>query len=106
MSNNGVPVKEVTKENVGVWIDGSSVNSPVEFSVAIVDLAIANGLEISTEAWEADRPVFAAGDATYEMIEDLGEITDVALAYLNHRVAEGFYFDFENGLSLFEDTEE
>jgi hypothetical protein len=102
----GVPLKEVTVENVGVWIAGSSVNNPIEFSVAIVDLAIGHGLEIDTEVWNADRNIFVDGEPDLEMIEDLGFVTDVALAFLNDQVAEGFYFDFEDGLCLFTDDEE
>lgn len=102
---NGVRITDVTDEHCGTWIEGSSVNSPVEFSVAIVDLAIANGFEIETEAWEADRPYFASGEATFEMVEDLGAVTDFALDYLNQNVTEGFYFDFADGLVLFAETE-
>lgn len=106
MSNNGVPLKDVTVENVGCWIAGSSVNNPIEFSVAIVDLAIGQGLEVVTETWEADRSVFLEGEPDFEMVEDLGYLTDVALDYLNENVAEGFYFDFDDGLCLFQEEED
>jgi hypothetical protein len=103
---NGVRITDVTDEHCGTWIEGSSVNSPVEFSIAIVDLAIANGFEIETEAWEADRPVFVEGEPTFEMLDDLATITDVALDYLNQNLNEGYYFDFADGLVLFAEEPE
>lgn len=105
MSNNGVPIDTVTEAECGVWIAGSTVNNPIAFSVAIVDLAIANGFEVQTEVWEADRPVFASGEPTFDMLEDLGFLTDLALDFLNENVTDGFYFDFDDGLVLYRDTD-
>lgn len=97
---------KVDDTKLGVWIPGASVNNPVEFSVAIVDLAVKNGLEIDTAQWEADRPLWNTEEASFEMVEDLGYITDFALDYLNSNVTEGYYFDFGNGLILVKNLEE
>lgn len=94
---------QVDDSRVGVWIDGASVHTPVEFSIAIVDLAREHGLEIQEEQWEEDRPIFTTGEPTFEMIEDLGILTDIALDYLNDNVSDGYFFDFNNGLYLFKE---
>ena len=106
MSNNGVRISDVTEADCGTWIAGSSVNNAIEFSVAIVDLAIANGFDIQTDVWEADRPLWDNGEATFEMVEDLGFLTDFALDFLNANVTEGFFFDFSDGLCLFREPTE
>lgn len=95
---------EVDDTKLGAWIPGASVNNPVEFSVAIVDLAIKHGFELDTESWEADRPKWNTEEATFEMVEDLGYVTDFALDYLNASVTEGYYFDFNDGLALFKEV--
>lgn len=96
---------QVDDTRLGVWIEGASVNNPVEFSVAIVDLAIKHGFELDTETWEADRPKWNTEEATFEMVEDLGYVTDFALDYLNQNVTEGYYFDFADGLVLVKEIE-
>ena len=104
-----VNLGEVTETEVGCWIDGSSVRNPIEFSIAIVELAIDNGMpDVVMETWRADREVFLDGEPSFDMIEDLGFLTDAALDYLNTEVREGFFFDFNDGLYLFkeEDTDE
>lgn len=97
---------EVDDARVGVWIAGSTVNNPVEFSIAIIDLAREHGFEVNEEQWEEDRPIFTTGAPTYDMIEDLGTLTDIALDYLNDNVTEGYYFDFNDGLALFKEPTE
>ena len=100
-------LKDVTEENCGVWIEGSSVRTPIEFSIAIVELAVSHGFEIETDAWEADKPLMLGEDPAYDLIEDLGFVTDAALDFLNGSLPRDFYFDFEDGLCLFkEDYEE
>lgn len=96
---------DVTDLDLGVWVAGSTLYNPVEFSVRIVDLAIEYGLEIEP-AWEQDKPTFLSGDAPFEMIEDLGYVTDVALEYLNDMLPEGYFFEFDDGLVLMKDTDE
>lgn len=96
---------EVDDSRIGVWIDGASVNNPIEFSIAIVDLAIKHGFEIDEKQWEEDRPVFTSGEPSFELIEDLGTITDIALDYLNDSVSEGYFFDFNDGLCLFKEPQ-
>lgn len=98
-----IPVDDT---RLGVWIDGASVHSPIQFSIAIVDLAVKHGFEINEEQWKEDQPLFTEGTPTFEMIEDLGTLTDIALDYLNDNVTEGFYFDFNDGLCLFKEPTE
>lgn len=97
---------EVTTKDLGCWIEGASVRNPIEFSIAIVELAIRHGFEVETSVWTADREVFLNGEPTFEMLEDLGIVTDVALDFLNTNLPEGFYFDFEDGLVLYQDEDE
>jgi hypothetical protein len=94
---------QVDDSRVGVWIAGSSVNSPIHFSIAIVDLAVEHGFEINEEQWKEDQPLFTTGEPTFDMIEDLGTLTDIALDYLNDNVTDGYYFDFNDGLCLFKE---
>lgn len=98
-------IRVVTRDDCGVWIEGASVHNPVEFSVAIVDLAIANGFELETQVWEADKPKFLDGSFDGDMLDDLSYVADVALEHLQHTVREGFYFDFEDGLVLYYEDE-
>lgn len=102
--HSGVPLSEVTDAHCGVWIEGASVRNPIEFSVAIVDLAVSYGFEVEP-TWDLDRPKFLSGDYSFDMLEDLSFVTDVALDYLNVNVADGYYFEFEDGLCLFRDTD-
>lgn len=103
-------VKNVTDADLGCWIEGASVRNPVEFSVAIVELARHNGLEMDDEAWDADIPIFLRQvdepELTYDMLEDLGFVTDAALDFLNENLPDGYYFDFEDGLYLFREQDE
>ena len=98
-------LQEVTEADCGVWIAGSTVNNPVEFSVAIIDLAISEGMGFENEVWEQDKPVLLRGDADLEMLEEVAFATDYALQYLNEQLPEWFYFDFQDGLVLFYEEE-
>ena len=106
MDKDGVSLRTVTESDCGLWIAGSSVNNPVEFSVAIVNLAISHGFELEKDAWDSDVPVFLSGEADYDMIEDLGYVTDAALEFMGDILPKGFYFDFQDGLVLSTDDED
>jgi hypothetical protein len=99
--SNGVPLEEITDTHLGVWIEGASKRNPIEFSVAIVELAMFYGMEIEVDQWHADRPKFMSGDYDFEMMEDLGFVTDVSLEYLNEKLPANYFFDFDDGLCLF-----
>jgi len=101
-----VKIKEVTESNLGTWIEGASVRTPIEFSIAIVNLAVAQGFEIELEVWERDQPELLGDNPAYDLIEDLGFITDAALDFLNQNVASGYYFDFNDGLCLFKEADD
>jgi hypothetical protein len=106
MGKSGLRLRDVTDANLGVWIEGSSVRSPIEFSIAIVDLAVSHGFEINTETWERDKPTMLGEDPEFDLIEDLGFVTDAALDFLNGSVPRDYYFDFEDGLCLFKEDYE
>lgn len=93
-------LNSVTEADLGVWVEGAAVHNPIEFNVAIVDLARAHGFELDEAAWSEDKPVFLNGDVSYDMLEDLGYVCDEALAWLNEQLPDYFYFDFEDGLVL------
>lgn len=96
---------DVSEKNLGVWIEGSSVRNPIEFNLAIVDLAREHHFEMNHQVWENDKPMFLNGHATFDMVEDLSFVTDTALDYLNSLLPVGYYFDFEDGLVLFRDED-
>ena len=99
-SGEGKLVLAVTDENVGVWIEGRPVLNPIEFSVALVDLAVSHHFEIETDVWETDKPVFLKGEPTFEMVEDLGFVAEAAFDYLNDILPDGYYFDIDGGFRL------
>lgn len=103
--SNGVPLEEITDAQLGVWIEGSSARNPIEFSIAIVELAMFYGLEIDVDAWHKDRPKFLSGDFDFGMMEDLGFVTDASLDYLNEKLPDNYFFDFDDGLCLFKDED-
>lgn len=96
-------ILSVTHEHLGVWIEKKE---PIAFCIEIVEFARKHHFGIADEAWEADKPIFLNGEPTFEMVEDLGVVTDIALAYLNSLLPDGYYFDFENGLCLFAEDDD
>ncbi len=92
---------DVTDENLGVWV--AKTEDPIAFNVAIVDLAREHHFDMNHEVWENDRPMFENGHATFDMVDDLGFITQLALVYLNSVLPAGYYLDIDNGLCLFKE---
>lgn len=99
-------LSQVTDADLGQWVAGSTTYTPMQFNVAVIDLAISLGFEIETEAWEEDRPLFIEGgeDVSFDMIEDLGYVFEEAVAWMNSQLPDYFYFDIEDGLCLFHDA--
>lgn len=89
----------VTDEHLGVWVP--KTDNAFEFNLAIVDLAREHHFEMNHEVWEADKPMFLNGHATFDMVQDLGFITDMAVLYLNGILPENYFFDIDEGLQLF-----
>lgn len=98
-------LSEVTEADLGQWIAGATTYNPVEFNVHIVDLAVSHGFELDYDTWASDKPKFLAGEAEYDMIEDLGYVSDQAIAWMNQQLPDWFYFDFLEGLHLCKDSE-
>ena len=96
----------VTDENIGVWIEGRPTLSPIEFSVALVDLAVSHHFDIEEGVWNEDKPIFLTGEPTLEMIEDLGFVAEAAFEYLNNILPEGYYFDIDGGFRLCKEEED
>lgn len=94
---------DVTDKDLGVWVPFTG--NLFEFNIAIVDLARKHKFEVNEKIWESDKPMFLSNHATFDMVEDLGFTVDTALDYLNSIVPVGYYFDFEDGLSLFRDED-
>lgn len=101
-----IKLSDVSDAEIGVWIAGSSVHNPIEFNIAIVDLAAIHGLEINLESWGADVWIFTEGTPTFEMIEELGFVAQDAFDYLNSLLPDGYYFDIDDGFRLCKEEKE
>lgn len=99
-------LSEVTDADLGQWVAGATTYTPMQFNVAVVDLAISLGFEIEMTAWEEDKPLFINGgeDVSFDMIEDLGYVFEEAVAWMNSQLPDYFYFDIDDGLVLFHDA--
>jgi hypothetical protein len=96
-------LSEITQNDLGCWIAGSTVNTAAEFSVAIVELARKCGMELEVKIWEEDVPKFLDGTADIDALEDLGGITDAAMDFMTSQLPEDYYFAFDDGLYLYKD---
>ena len=95
----------VTLIDTGIWIEGTHSNV-VDFTIAVIDLAIDRGFEIEKDLWESDRAVFVAGAADQDMIEDLDFTYYEALEYLNDNLPDGYWFEvYEQCLYLTHESE-
>ena len=94
---------EVTKADLGQWVAGAAVWNPIEFNIAVVNKARECGFELDEEAWSNDVPTFLNGEATFDMVEDLGWVFEEALSWMNAQLPDWFYFDLDDGLVLFYD---
>jgi hypothetical protein len=101
--NLGRITLNVSEKNLGVWVPQKE--NTFEFNIEIVELAREHHFEFNESAWDNDKPMFLAGHATFDMVEDLGFLTDSALDYLNSILPVGYYLDFEDGLVLFRDED-
>lgn len=99
-------LSKVTDANVGQWVAGATMYTPMQFNVAVIDLAREHGFEIEEAAWEEDRPKFLNGgeDVSFDMIEDLGYVFEEAVAWMNSQLPDYFYFDIDDGLVLLHDA--
>lgn len=98
-------LNEVTDEDLGQWVAGATTYTPMQFNVAVVDLARSLGFDMEDAAWEEDKPKFLNGgdDVSFDMIEDLGYLFEEAVAWMNSQLPDYFYFDLDDGLVLFHD---
>lgn len=94
-----------TEEFLGCWLSGSAYYTSAQFSVKIVEIALTHGMEIEKEVWDADVPKFLDGTADFDALEDLAQITDAAMDYLDSLLPEGYYFEFDDGLYLRKDDD-
>ena len=88
----------VTMEETGMWLDGSHSND-IDFSVALVDLAIQYGFDnyFAVDQFEKDKPIFSARVADEEMLEDLTYLSEDAIDFLNTSLPEGYFFEIQDG---------
>ena len=96
---------DVTASDLGLWLDGSEYRSWIEFSIAVVDLAIDNGMEINTNAWDSDKAVLLAGVGYDELFSALDEQYYNALDYLNNSLPKDYFFYVTEGLYLMSNKE-
>jgi hypothetical protein len=97
-------ILSVTDANLGVWISNADKN-PFEFNILLVEFARMHHFQVNEEVWNADVPIFLTGSPTFEMVTDLGFISQSAVDYLNSMLPDGYYFDFDGGLCLFSEID-
>lgn len=96
---------EVTADDLGPWLVGSEYRNWIEFSIAVVDLAIENGMPIYSDVWDSDKAVLLAGVGYDELFTALDETYYTALDYLNNVLPENYFFYVTDGLYLVSNKE-
>lgn len=95
----------VTEPDCGVWIDSKNL-TPIQFDIAVVELAIRHGYDILLDIWDADKPKFLSGNADQEMLDELYILADFSIQYLNEQLPRNYFFDVSKiGLVLTKNTD-
>lgn len=86
------------EENLGVIAKSKNF---VRLGVEVVNFAVNYGMEIELDVWKEDEPIFLEGHATHEMLQDLTYVADIAGAYIESLLPEGYELLFtEDSLSI------
>ena len=91
---------DVTADDLGPWLAGSEYRSWIDFSIAVIDLAIDNDMQIDIDAWESDKAVLLAGVGDDDLLESLDDAYYNALDYLNNNLPQDYFFYVTDGLYL------
>ena len=91
---------DVSDSDCGVWVDYTKL-TPIQFDVAVVEVAIRYGYEVLLDVWNADKPKFLGGIADEEMLDELYILADFSIQYLNEQLPKNYFFDISKlGLVL------
>jgi hypothetical protein len=80
---------DVTADDLGLWLAGSEYRNWIEFSIAVVDLAIEYGRPVDSDSWESDKAILLAGVGYYDSLD-----------YLNNNLPKDYFFYVTDGLYL------
>ena len=93
----------------GCVIDGSHMNS-IDFTLAVIDLAIDAGFEIDEERYKKDiedyRNDWLSEETLYEVLESLDWTYDDALEYLNSKLPEGLCYTVDEQSLFLEELDD
>ncbi len=89
-------MKKFNKSDVGVYVEGASVNNYTEQSFKILEFASAQGMYIDQNELQHARLDYETdSDVPIDFYEDLGYAVEEALDYLNKNcVEQGVAFTF------------
>ena len=93
----------------GCVIDGSHMNS-IDFTLAVIDLAIDAGFEIDREQYGADVEAYKNDgldeDMFYEVLDALDWTYEDALEYLNSGLPEGLHYTVDCQCLILEELDD
>jgi len=93
----------------GCVLDGSHMSS-MDFSIAVIDLAVDAGFEIDRERYNADVEAYKNEgldeDTLYEVLDALDWTYEDALEYLNSGLPEGLYYTVEDQSLFLEELDD
>ena len=93
----------------GCVIDGSHMSS-IDFTLAVIDLAVDAGFEIDREQYGADVEAYKNDgldeDTLYEVLDALDWTYDDALEFLNSKLPEGLCYTVDEQSLFLEELDD
>ena len=93
----------------GCVIDGSHMNS-IDFTLAVIDLAVDAGFEIDRERYNADKEAYKNDgldeDMFYAVLEALDWTYEDALDFLNSGLPDGLYYTVDCNCLILEELDD
>ena len=93
----------------GCVLDGSHMNS-IDFTLAVIDLAVDAGFEIDREQYGSDVEAYKNDgldeDTLYEVLEALDWTYEDALDFLNSGLPEGLYYTVDDQCLFLEELDD
>ena len=93
----------------GCVLDGSHMNS-IDFTLAVIDLAVDAGFEIDHERYNADKEAYKNDgldeDMFYAVLEALDWTYEDALDFLNNGLPSGLYYTVEGNCLILEELDD
>ena len=93
----------------GCVIDGSHMSS-IDFTTAVIDLAVDAGFEIDEERYKKDiedyRNDWLSEETLYEVLESLDWTYEDALDFLNDALPNGLYYTVDDQCLILEELDD